>query len=274
LEKEKISVILPVWKPDLKQLELCLKSLIDQTYENIEIVISYRKSGNLDSEFHELIRKFNDSRIKIVESDLQGFTNALNEGIQNTTGKLIARIDADDYCDITRFEKQLEFKRKTNSDIVGSWAYSISHFGEKIGKIELPVTHNQIRKNMMLHCPLLHPSLLLDKKIFSEIGTYDPLFIHAEDYEFYFRAMSKNYKFGNVPEYLVYIREDPHSRSRGVEWKTQRKYYMKSKNLAFFKYGFRNFYDVFYYLFSPISYFISPKIAYRIKRFTGWYKTN
>ncbi|MDE2588480.1 MAG: family 2 glycosyl transferase, partial [Patescibacteria group bacterium] len=126
----------------------------------------------------------------------------------------------------------------------------------------------------MLHCPMLHPSILMDKEIFTKIGMYDPNFIHAEDYELYFRAMFHNYKFGNIPEYLVYIREGKHSRSRGEEWKTQRRYYIKAKNKAMFQYGFNKYYDIFYHIFTPFSYFVSPRIALKIKRLTGWYKND
>jgi hypothetical protein len=43
-----ISVILPVWKPDIEELKLCLDSLINQTYKNLEIIIVYRKLEEFD----------------------------------------------------------------------------------------------------------------------------------------------------------------------------------------------------------------------------------
>jgi glycosyltransferase involved in cell wall biosynthesis len=92
----------------------------------------------LIKKFYSLIETYNDDRIRIIDNVSKGLTNSLNEGIKNSTGQFIARIDADDYCEINRFEKQLEFKNRYNYDIVGSWAYSISHEGKIIGKIELP----------------------------------------------------------------------------------------------------------------------------------------
>lgn len=267
-----ISVVLPVWKPDFSELKLCMDSVVGQTYKDLEIIIIYRKSDGFDENFYSLISEYKDNRIRIIEGKKTGFTNSLNEGIESSTGKFIARIDADDYCDTSRFEKQIEFKKKYNYDIVGSWAYSISHEGKVIGKIELPVTHDEIRKKMMLHCPMLHPAILMDRKVFSGIGMYDAEFIHAEDYELYFRAMSHNYKFGNVPEYLVYIREGKFSRSRGEEWKTQRRYYVKAKKKAREDYGFNKYYDVLYNVFTPFSYFVSPRMALQIKKLSGWYK--
>jgi len=181
-------------------------------------------------------------------------------------------MDGDDFCVNNRFEKQLKFKENNNCDVVGTWAYCLSENGSQIGKIEMPITHKEIRKKMMLHDPVLHPSILMDRKMLDEIGLYDTSFAYAEDYELWFRAMSKNYKFGNVPEFLVSIRENTQSITRGSQWKKHRIFAMKAKNRAFLRYGFCKPRDFFYYMLTPLSYFISPRIALRAKKLTGWYK--
>ena len=270
-----ISVVIPIWKPHTEQLKQCLDSMVKQTYDDLEFVLIYRKSTEFDNMFYSLINNYHDDkRLKVIESKTVGFTNSLNEGIEKSEGEFIARIDSDDFCETNRFERQLEFKKENHSNVVGTWAYSISYEGQKIGKIELPVTHEQIRRKMMLHCPMLHPSILMEKKIFSDIGLYDPSFIHAEDYELYFRAMRHGYRFSNVPNYLTYIREGTTSRSRGSEWQLQRRYYIKAKNKAFLRYGFNRYYDIFYHILTPLSYFVSPRIAYNVKRLSGWYKSD
>ena len=272
LEQGLISVILPVWKPNFTQLKQCLDSLINQTYRHQEIIIIYRKSELHDKDFFALIDEYNDERLKVIIEEKTGFTNSLNEGILNASGEYIARMDADDYCELNRFEKQLDFKEKTQSNIVGSWGYSISDDGKILGKIEMPVTHSDIRKKMMLHDPLLHSSVLMDRKILDQVGLYDPKYIHSEDDELWFRIMYHKYKFANVPEYLMYIRETLGSITRGSEWRISRQYNIKAKNYAFFHYGFRNPYDILYYILTPITYFISPRFALKAKKAIGWYK--
>jgi|SaaInlStandDraft_2_1057019.scaffolds.fasta_scaffold26929_3 glycosyltransferase involved in cell wall biosynthesis len=272
MEQGLISVILPIWKPNFIQLKQCIDSLINQTYGHQEIIIIYRKSEIHDNDFFELINQYNDERLKVIIGKKTGFTNSLNEGILIASGKYIARIDADDYCELNRFEKQLNFKEKTKSDIVGSWGYSISDDGKILGKIEMPVTHSEIRKKIMLHDPILHSSVLMDKLIFDNVGLYDPNYVHSEDDELWFRIMYHKYKFSNVPQYLVYIREALDSRSRGSEWKISRKYHIRAKNYAFFHYGFRKPCDILYYILTPITYFISPRFALKAKKAIGWYK--
>lgn len=271
MKNEKISVIIPIWKPIIEQLKQCLDSIINQTYENLEILIIYKKSDDFDRDFFHLIDEYHDeNRLRVVKSKSKDFVNALNEGIINASGKLIGRIDGDDYCDAKRFETQVEFKNENNLNIISTWAYQISHDGKILGKIQVPVTHEEIRRKMMLHSPMLHSFILMDRKMLDKIGFYDTSFIHAEDYELFFRAMYYKYRFGNVPHYLGYARESLDSRSRGSEWKTQRLYYMKAKTKAFREYGFTKPYDLFYYSFTPLAYFMSPRLWEKTKKFTGW----
>jgi len=268
MKKNLISVILPIWKPDIRRLKLCLDSLVNQTYSDIEIIIVYKKSPEHDGAFYNLTKGYQDNRLKIVDDKNLGFPSSLNEGITNSSGEYIARIDSDDYCELDRFEKQLEFKVTHKYNVVGSWANLISDNGKQIGKKKLPTTHEEIRKKIMFRNPILHPSVLMDRAMLENIGYYDDSFVSSEDYELWLRAMHHQYKFGNVPEYLVNmgIEENPDSITRGSQWKKVRTRSMKAKNKALLHYGFFKPFDVFYYLLTPFYYFISPKNAMKFRK--------
>jgi len=258
---ELVSMIMPVWKPNIHHLRMCIDSILRQTYENFELNIIYKKSNKFNKEFFDLISSYKDKRIVIIEDENKGFTNALNQGIINSNGKYIARMDADDFCNMVRIEHQLKYKKKTNCDIIGSWGYFISNEGKIFRKLNFPVSHHEIRKKMMLYDPILHPSVLTEKKIIEKLGLYDTSFTFAEDYELWFRAISKGYRFGNVPEYLIYIRNNPNSITRGDEWKKARVFNIKAKNKALFNYGFISPRDLFYHLISTISYLVTPEMS-------------
>lgn len=272
MEKELISIILPIWKPKFNELKQCIESLINQTYSKIEIILVYTSTKDYDEKFYSFLKQYVDERIKVVKNEKLGLANALNEGIKNANGEFIARIDQDDYCDNKRFEMQLKFKKENNANIIGSWAHHIASDGTIISNTQKPTTHNEIRKKMMLHCPMSHPAILMDRKMLNEIGLYDPNFESAEDYELYFRAMNKNFRFGNVPEYLVFTRENPDSMTRGSKWQKQRRLYMKAKTKALKEYNFVKPLDVLYYLITPVSYVVSPRMWRKLKRLTGWHK--
>ena len=260
-----ISVILPVWKPVFTQLETCIDSILRQTYSNLELIIVYKKSPDFDDKFFNVISKISDERLKIIIDKNEGFPSQLNLGIKNSSGEFIARIDGDDYCEIERFEKQLEFKKKNKFDVVGSFANYISEDGKKVGIFRVPLSHDEIRRMIMLRNTMIHPAILMDRKIFDYIGLYDSSFEIAEDYEFWLRAMSKGLKFGNIPEPLVNVRINPNSVTRG-NWKRDRAYTLKAKNKAIFHYGFHRPRDIASYIPTIFYYFISKKNAKRIRK--------
>lgn len=265
MEKELISVILPVWKPDLDQLKICVDSIMLQTYKNLELLIIYRPDISYNDDFYRFLEKYENKRIAVVENN-EGFVSQLNQGIKIAKGKYIARIDADDYCDKNRFEMQLKFKEENHYDIVGTWGYFITNEGKIIRKIEFPIHHKKIREKIMLYDPILHPSVLMEKKIIDKLGLYDANYQYAEDYELWFRACKNGYKFGNVPKFLTYIRNNPNSITRGNTWKKARSNGLKVKNKALLQDGFNKPIDIINYFVSLFTYFITPNTSKQLNK--------
>ncbi len=268
LNKGLISVILPVWQPEIPPLEKCIKSLLSQTYDNFEILISYKNSSDYDIQFYNIINKFNDRRIRVIKSKVKGISSQLNECIQEAKGEFISIFNDDDFSEPNKFERELEFKKTNNCDIVGSWAYYFSKDGTKKWNITRPIEHDEIRKIIMLRTPLLHVTVLMDRSIFEKTGLYNPNFVYAVDYELWFRVMQNGYRFGNVPEFLVGIPYDPESISRKY-WKKQRLFALKARYTAFFHQGFNKPKDLLYIIQSHFFILISPNIAMKFRRLFG-----
>lgn len=93
-ESEKISVIIPIYNVE-KYLTKCLESVINQTYNNLEIILvddgSTDNSGKICDEFSRI-----DKRIKVIHKNNGGLSDARNKGIESSTGKYISFIDSDD----------------------------------------------------------------------------------------------------------------------------------------------------------------------------------
>src|SRR5947209_9842559 len=106
---------MPVYNPDIEQLNLSIRSTLNQTYSNLELIIIYKKNGKASD--YEVERIFNenrdDHRIRIIENSC-GFVEALNLGIKMSSGTKIGRIDSDDFSVSTRFEEQMEFMKENN----------------------------------------------------------------------------------------------------------------------------------------------------------------
>jgi glycosyltransferase involved in cell wall biosynthesis len=232
---------------------------LSQTHKSLELIIIYKPDIVFDKKFYDFMESYGNKGIVVLEND-EGFVNQLNQGIKIARGKYIARIDGDDYCHKNRFESQLKFKAENEYDIVGTWGNFISEEGKLLRKIKFPIHHKQIREKMMLYDPILHPSVLLEKKIIVKLGLYDENYEFAEDYELWFRAFKNGYKFGNVPEFLTFIRNNPNSITRGDKWKKARKNSLKVKNQAFLKYGFNKPIDLIHYVVSLFIFLITPNI--------------
>ncbi len=104
--KPLVSVIFPIYNSD-KFLRESLESLLNQTYQNFEIIAI--NDGSQDRS-RKIILSYKDSRIKYYEHKKNlGLVNTLNEGIKLSRGKYLARMDADDISLPQRFEKQVAY---------------------------------------------------------------------------------------------------------------------------------------------------------------------
>lgn len=121
-QNPRISVIIPVYNVE-KYLERCIKSVQNQSYKNLEIIIiddgSTDRSSIICDEFAQ-----NDKRIHVFHQCNRGVSSARNLGLEKSTGSYIAFLDADDYlvsdCEI--YSKALDILLNNNADIV-TWLW-------------------------------------------------------------------------------------------------------------------------------------------------------
>lgn len=184
-------------------LRRCVDSVLNQTFKDFELIIVVEPDERNISYLHEL-----DDRVRIIANDSKnGFVKSLNVGIENSKGKYIARIDSDDYCDLTRFEKQVKFLNENSEiSVVGTNLYLVDDHNNIIGRRESPETSDDIRKSFLLSTPLIHSSVMIRKKDLEEIGLYSEEFIRSEDLEIFLRFLANGKKFFNLQEYLLYYR--------------------------------------------------------------------
>lgn len=97
-----ISVIVPVYKVE-NYLEVCLRSITNQTYENIEIILVDDGSPDRCPQICDSWKK-RDNRIKVIHQNNSGGGQARNRAIDIARGEFIAFVDSDDYIASTMFE--------------------------------------------------------------------------------------------------------------------------------------------------------------------------
>lgn len=115
---KKVSIIIPAYNAE-KYLEKCVKSIINQTYKNIEIIII--NDGSKDNTEKVIFNfAFKDNRIKVINRENKGVQYSRKEGIQKSEGEFIFFVDADDWIEDDTIEKLIEYQSRYDADIVKS----------------------------------------------------------------------------------------------------------------------------------------------------------
>lgn len=111
-----VSIIVPVYNI-ARYLPRCLKSLTEQTYRSIEIILvddgSTDDSGRICDQWAD-----RDSRIRVFHKENAGPSDARNFGLQKAAGAYISFVDSDDWCDSSYIEVLLRTLLETDCDIV------------------------------------------------------------------------------------------------------------------------------------------------------------
>lgn len=115
---EKISIIVTVYNVE-KYIERCVDSLINQTYENLEIILvddgSTDGSGRICDEM-----ALQDARIKVVHKENGGLVSAWKRGVEECTGKYLSFVDSDDWIDLNMVKDMSEYLTGNEHEIIAS----------------------------------------------------------------------------------------------------------------------------------------------------------
>lgn len=180
-----------------KYLDEAIESILKQTYKDFEFIII--NDGSTDRSL-EIIKKYKnqDNRIVLISRENKGLISSLNEGIEKSNGKYVARMDADDISLPERFETQIEFM-ETNKDVCGT---NIQLFNDdKIFKVwNYPEKDYEIK----FMTAFAHPTVIMRKEIFKSLK-YDDC-KDAEDYKLWCDIAIHNYKIGNLNKVLLKYR--------------------------------------------------------------------
>ena len=209
---ELVSVLLSAYNSE-KTLGESIDSLLNQTYKNLEILIS--DDGSTDST-KEICKKFQlkDERVLFSSNKKNvGLTKSLNNLAQKASGSLIARQDADDISLPYRIEEQIQFMKTKKLDAVTSRSL-VKQNNKKRPGISFYIPDKLLinRKN-----PFIHGTLIIKKNVFQEIGYYDERFYFAQDYKLFYDLLDKGYKVKTLNKALYILNTENNISSENLE---------------------------------------------------------
>lgn len=111
-----ISIIVPVYNVD-KYLDKCIKSILEQTFKDFELILVNDGSKDKSEEICEYYKE-KDKRVKVINKENGGVSSARNAGLKIAEGKYVGFVDQDDWIDNIMYEKMYEVIMDTKSDIV------------------------------------------------------------------------------------------------------------------------------------------------------------
>lgn len=240
----KCAILISLYNSE-KTLNKMFESLQTQTLQDFRIVAV--NDCSKDSTL-ELLKKwqvfFGEKRFLLINNEQNiGLTKSLNKGLSKIIEPYTARIDADDWWDTKKLEKQVNYlEQHSQYGIVGTWYQNISLKRSK--KITPPVTNADIQKNIFKRNPLAHSCVVFRTDLIKEAGLYNENIRYGQDYDLWLRLMPKT-SFANIPEFLCFRNSEGTLTSGGKNQreqmlqcvKTQLKY-LKLYHRSVTEYGF------------------------------------
>lgn len=197
-----VSVVIPVHNGE-KYIKESIDSCLNQTYDNIEIIVV---DDNSEDKTLEILKNYGEKITVLPVEKQNGLGNVINIGIRKSEGKYIARMDADDVMYPTRIQKQVEYlESNPNCVAIGGQIDIIDENSNITGHREYAIEDRDIKKNRFLFQPFAHPAVTLRKSIVEEIGLYPENMWKVEDVKF-FLILSTKGEFHNLRDTVLKYR--------------------------------------------------------------------
>lgn len=194
-----------------EKIKRSVDSILNQTYKDIEFIVCDDCSTDNTYEILKKISSYDNRLILLKNEENLGLQKSLNKCIGCAHGEYIARMDDDDYSIRDRFEKEVKYIRKTDSDFVGTNIYFYSEeygvYGQKI------YSEHPTKIDLIKSCQFCHPTILIKTNLLKKVGGYSESTRHyrVEDYELWLRLYSLGYTGFNMQEKLLIYTKNANS---------------------------------------------------------------
>lgn len=212
----KISVVLPVYNV-ANYLRKCLDSLVNQTFEDFEVICVNDGSTDLSLGILEGYA-LTDSRFKIISQENKGLSGARNTGIQHVRGEYVLFVDSDDWIEENALEELYNHVEGFDSDIT---MFKFRYFNEDTKEIsesqnsKLEIIPDSLITSNFNYNNVLDILFKISHSPFNKLyktsflRELDAKFLYGsyyEDLEFFYKVFLKAEKVSVLPQYLYFYR--------------------------------------------------------------------
>ncbi|WHF51234.1 glycosyltransferase [Chryseobacterium gotjawalense] len=224
-----ISLIIPCYNAE-QTLEKCLNSVIQQSYNNLEIIIVDDGSTDGSSKIYEEFQR-KDNRIEIFRQDNYGVSKARNKGVKAAIGEYICFVDSDDWVETNYCSELYNLLITENADI----AIIEASYEDEIGNVifNKPISSEKVFDGKRALVLLLedkfiqsHPWGKLYKATFLKNVSFPEDLKCFEDYSTLFKIFDKAVKVVRSDEKLYHYLQHADSLSHNLSPKTAYYFYL------------------------------------------------
>ncbi|MCF4102190.1 glycosyltransferase [Gillisia sp. M10.2A] len=191
----KVSIITIVYNRE-RCISECIKSVLSQTYDNIEYLVI--DGGSTDGT-QQRIESYRDTIDYYISEKDEGIFDALNKGIKNATGDVIGILNSDDFFyQPSTISKVVEAFNISGADLV--YAKGLFVDQENTKKVKRMYPSNPFKKSFLNFGWIpLHTTIFVRKKVFEQYGLYNSGYSIASDYEISLRWFTND----NIKKYFL-----------------------------------------------------------------------
>lgn len=215
MEKPLVTVIVPAYNHE-NYIEDCLKSIVTQSYDNMQIIVFNDGSKDKTGLIIENFIKENKIEIEYVSKENEGLCKTLNRGLAMAKGKYIATIASDDIWLPNKIQEQVNFlETNRNIGLIYSDAYFLkgntktdmkySDYKPKLKKIfKNSIQNINMYEHLLTENLVIALTVMIRKECFDKVGYFDEK-LKYEDYDMWLR-ISKVYPVAYIDNTLAYYR--------------------------------------------------------------------
>ena len=200
----KVSIIVPFYNVE-NYIEKCLQSLVNQTLEDVEIILVNDGSQDGTKEIAKQFVEKYPNKIMYLEKENGGLSDARNYAIPYAKGEYIAFLDSDDYVEANMYEEMYNKAKEENLDYVECdflWEYpdmSLESKGKQYSN----------KKEMFIYTRVVAWNKLIKREIVQENHLEFPRGYRYEDVEFFYKLLPLIHNYGIVQKpFIHYVQRE------------------------------------------------------------------
>jgi glycosyltransferase involved in cell wall biosynthesis len=173
-------------------LERAARSMLDQTVADLELLIIDDGSSDGTSELAAAIAA-NDPRVRVLSMSTNvGIARSLNAGLAEATAPVVAVLDADDWSEPRRLERQLEvLDEDPTVAVVGCRMQEVDEEGRELAP-RTRLASGEVNRELMRFNPIPNTSAALRRGAALAVGGYDPRYQWAAEYDLWLRLAERH----------------------------------------------------------------------------------